>query len=267
MRAPARRLRTAQPTRRPSHPTCSTASARRSEGFIAGVGRQLATDHDVAAPEALRATLIADTSVIGTGDVLGILRLPARLSPCRDQPCSPRRRCLPSPTRCRRSHDPPWDLAARAWLGCHVDHSRKQHNRVRRPSADRRPDRRCCAQHRYGGRPHRYPPGRRRPYTGGDRGTRVDSPPELASAIATQVPSVVSLNCALVRRGIDSDRLRNFTLAVATPFSRFADRVAVDPAPARGDPRCDALHRRRRADRSAPSAAAARRSGGGARHR
>jgi diguanylate cyclase (GGDEF)-like protein len=42
-------------------------------GFIAGVGRQLATDHDVAAPDALRATLIADTSVIGTGDVLGVV--------------------------------------------------------------------------------------------------------------------------------------------------------------------------------------------------
>jgi diguanylate cyclase (GGDEF)-like protein len=42
-------------------------------GFIAGVGRQLATDHDVAAPEALRATLVADTSVIGTGDVLGVV--------------------------------------------------------------------------------------------------------------------------------------------------------------------------------------------------
>lgn len=42
-------------------------------GFIAGVGRQLATDHDVAVPEALRATLIADTSVIGTGDVLGVV--------------------------------------------------------------------------------------------------------------------------------------------------------------------------------------------------
>src|ERR1035438_3404219 len=42
-------------------------------GFIAGVGRQLATDHDVATPQALRATLVADTSVIGTGDVLGVV--------------------------------------------------------------------------------------------------------------------------------------------------------------------------------------------------
>jgi diguanylate cyclase (GGDEF)-like protein len=42
-------------------------------GFIAGVGRQLATDHDVAVPDALRATLVADTSVIGTGDVLGVV--------------------------------------------------------------------------------------------------------------------------------------------------------------------------------------------------
>ncbi len=42
-------------------------------GFIAGVGRQLATEHDVAAPEALRATLAADTSVIGAGDVLGVV--------------------------------------------------------------------------------------------------------------------------------------------------------------------------------------------------
>jgi diguanylate cyclase (GGDEF)-like protein len=42
-------------------------------GFIAGVGRQLATEHDLAAPESLRATLAADTSVIGTGDVLGVV--------------------------------------------------------------------------------------------------------------------------------------------------------------------------------------------------
>ncbi|HVC42920.1 MAG TPA: diguanylate cyclase [Candidatus Saccharimonadales bacterium] len=41
--------------------------------FIADVGRQLAADHDVSAPPAVQATLAEDGSVIGTGDVLGVV--------------------------------------------------------------------------------------------------------------------------------------------------------------------------------------------------
>ncbi len=42
--------------------------------FIAGVGRQLSTDRDLSNPQDLSATLIEDTSVIGTDDVLGVTR-------------------------------------------------------------------------------------------------------------------------------------------------------------------------------------------------
>jgi diguanylate cyclase (GGDEF)-like protein len=42
--------------------------------FIAGVGRQVAADHEVADPTAVQATLAEDGSVIGTGDVLGIVQ-------------------------------------------------------------------------------------------------------------------------------------------------------------------------------------------------
>ena len=42
--------------------------------FIAGVGRQLVADHDVDSASAVQATLAQDGSVIGTGDVLGVVR-------------------------------------------------------------------------------------------------------------------------------------------------------------------------------------------------
>ncbi len=42
--------------------------------FIAGVGRQLAADRNASAPVAVRATLAADASVIGTDDVLGVVQ-------------------------------------------------------------------------------------------------------------------------------------------------------------------------------------------------
>ena len=42
--------------------------------FIAGVGRQLAANHDVNTPSAVQATLAADGSVIGSDDVLGVVR-------------------------------------------------------------------------------------------------------------------------------------------------------------------------------------------------
>jgi two-component system cell cycle response regulator len=42
--------------------------------FIAGVGRQLATLHNVTTAPTLRATLIEDASVIGTDDVLGVMQ-------------------------------------------------------------------------------------------------------------------------------------------------------------------------------------------------
>ena len=42
--------------------------------FIAGVGRQLAANHDINAAAAVQATLAEDGSVIGTGDVLGVVR-------------------------------------------------------------------------------------------------------------------------------------------------------------------------------------------------
>jgi diguanylate cyclase (GGDEF)-like protein len=42
--------------------------------FIAGVGRQVAADHDVTVPAAVQATLAEDGSVIGTGDVLGVVQ-------------------------------------------------------------------------------------------------------------------------------------------------------------------------------------------------
>jgi len=42
--------------------------------FIAGVGRQLAADHDVDSPSAVHATLAQDGSVIGTGDLLGVVQ-------------------------------------------------------------------------------------------------------------------------------------------------------------------------------------------------
>ena len=43
-------------------------------GFIAGVGRQLATLHNVTTAPTLRASLIEDASVIGTDDVLGVMQ-------------------------------------------------------------------------------------------------------------------------------------------------------------------------------------------------
>jgi diguanylate cyclase (GGDEF)-like protein len=43
--------------------------------FIDGVGRQLAADGDVSAPIALEATLMEDTSVIGTDDLLGVVQV------------------------------------------------------------------------------------------------------------------------------------------------------------------------------------------------
>jgi hypothetical protein len=42
--------------------------------FIAGVGRQLAANHDASAPSAVEATLAEDGAVIGTDDVLGVVR-------------------------------------------------------------------------------------------------------------------------------------------------------------------------------------------------
>lgn len=42
--------------------------------FIAGVGRQVAADHEVTVPAAVQATLAEDGSVIGTGDVLGVVQ-------------------------------------------------------------------------------------------------------------------------------------------------------------------------------------------------
>lgn len=42
--------------------------------FIQGVGRQLAADHDVGQSDALLATLVEDSSVIGTGDILGVVQ-------------------------------------------------------------------------------------------------------------------------------------------------------------------------------------------------
>jgi diguanylate cyclase (GGDEF)-like protein len=41
--------------------------------FVAGVGRQLAADHDITSATALDATLLEDTSVIGTDDLLGVV--------------------------------------------------------------------------------------------------------------------------------------------------------------------------------------------------
>src|ERR1035441_1893596 len=41
--------------------------------FIAGVGRQLAADHDTGASASVTATLAEDGSVIGTDDVLGVV--------------------------------------------------------------------------------------------------------------------------------------------------------------------------------------------------
>ncbi len=224
-------------------------------GFIAGVGRQLATDHDVAAPEALRATLIADTSVIGTGDVLGILTTAGQVVAVQGSTVLSTASMSPIANAVSTRATTAVGPGGRAWLvATSTIPGSSTTAFVARPLTAGLI---AAVAHNIataadpvgillvdGGR------------TLAATGSLTSLTPELAGAIATQVPSVVSLNShsyAVASTAIGS----GLHTGGGDSVLRFADRMAVDPAAGGGDPGCDALHRHRRADRPAPSPPAA----------